>query len=84
MVGGGGEILQAAASVNRMKSDKEITVKILPHLQSSELFFFLLLFFIFEKDNERGSLKPHFHWCSNTQLLDLRTGGDQREWFSFR
>lgn len=83
MVVGGGGIFQTAASVNRMKSDKEITVKILPHLYSSELFF-LLLFFIFEEDNERGSLKPHFHWCLNTQLLDLRTGGDQREWFSFR
>lgn len=31
-MGGGGEVFQTAASVNRMKSDKEITVKILPHL----------------------------------------------------
>ena len=48
--------------VDPIKSDKEITIKILPHLQSLGYFFpFALFFFFFEKDNERGSLKPHFY-----------------------
>lgn len=77
--------LQTTAHINRMQSDKEITVKKIYCLisQAQNFSFPFGLLFLIEKDNERGSSKPHFHWCSNTQLPDLRTGEDQREWFSF-